>query len=514
MNRPVIFVGSSSEAKDLDIQVRYYLEDDATVISWRDEFKSGDYPLDVLQTVASKVDGALLIATADDIVTSRGSERSVPRDNILVELGYFTATLGRHRTGLVHVQNEGGQPPKLPSDLNGLTVIIFDPERKAANERAIRTWLSQIRSTATARSAAWRHVRDTANALERIPDAWLPFISGTLLHRHSQSLLAVIKGSVELSSDEYYRSINYEMDNGASATHVRAVASLSPTRWVHSEDQRGYVERNIAAARRGVQIRRLFVLPEDVQGSVAEIAARMAEAGIQIRFVKPGPWPALHKIQDMVMFTDYSAIESRSYIAYPDADYPLRIASAEVRIEQLSCQERGALFDSLWDWAADIQTTAPEVHDTSSVNTTAPPGHSLNRYYLERPVITCREAASAKGIPLSAELKTLILETSIGPVAVHVPGNRKISLRAVKRTLRCQQARVASRDKLSSLGLAPGTVCPVLDPVWYMPQLLCESVLDNETVSTNSGTLTGYFRFKPDVLMRAPRITIGRFSTE
>jgi prolyl-tRNA editing enzyme YbaK/EbsC (Cys-tRNA(Pro) deacylase) len=496
------------------MQLRVYLEDnDAEVISWRQAFRPGDYPLDALRDVAARADGALLVATADDVVTSRGSERPIPRDNILVELGYFTAILGRHRTALVHVRQSGAPDPKLPTDLDGLTVIVFDPQRKAATERAVHRWLNDIRSAAAARAIASHHLRETVGALEGVRDAWLPFISGTLLLRHSQSLAAVSKGTVELSPSEYYRLIVTEMDDGTSATLVRAVASLSPTRWVHSEDQRGYIERNIAAAGRGVQIRRLFVLPEDVQGSVSEIAARMSEAGIQIRFAKPGPWPAIHKIQDMVMFSDNGPIPSRAYVAYPDSDYPLRIASSEVRIEPAACLERATLFDSLWDWAADLQTKPPEVVLGSTINTAAPPGHAMHKYYLERPVITCREAAAAKQIPLDAELKTLILETSIGPVAVHIPGDKKMNLRAVKTALRCKQARVASREKLSSLGLAPGTVSAVLDPVWYMPQLLCESVLEKETVSTNSGTLTGFFKFRPDVLMRAPKIVTGKFST-
>ena len=98
---------------------------------------------------------------------------------------------------------------------------------------------------------------------------------------------------------------------------------------MHSEDQKGYVDKNIAAAARGVNIRRLFVLPEDVHGSVTEIARRMADSNIAIRFARPGPWAAVKNIQDMVLFSDQSAVPQRAYIAYPDVDYPLRIDSAE-----------------------------------------------------------------------------------------------------------------------------------------------------------------------------------------
>src|SRR5205814_1289847 len=147
----------------------------------------------------------------------------------------------------------------------------------------------------------------------------------------------------------------------------------------------------------------------------------------------------------------------------------------------------------------EIQTTSPTRHAPG--DDPVPPGLRMQRLFLDRPVITCREASNAKQIPLGFELKTLIIDTSAGIVAVHLPGDRTISLRMVKNALKCDEAKLASRSQLATLGLAPGTVCPVLDPVWYMPQLLCSSVLDREFVSTNAGTLTGYFKFKPDMLL-------------
>jgi prolyl-tRNA editing enzyme YbaK/EbsC (Cys-tRNA(Pro) deacylase) len=136
----------------------------------------------------------------------------------------------------------------------------------------------------------------------------------------------------------------------------------------------------------------------------------------------------------------------------------------------------------------------------------------LHPHYLDRTVVTCAEAATAKKIPPEHELKTLISETSVGVVAVHVPGNRVVALRAVKKALNCREARLASKAKLSSLGLAQGTVSPVLDPVWYMQHLVCDAVLTLGFVSTNNGTLTGYFKFSPDILLRARKVMRGSFS--
>jgi prolyl-tRNA editing enzyme YbaK/EbsC (Cys-tRNA(Pro) deacylase) len=482
------------------------------VANWPNSFKPGGWALNALERLVPTIDAALLIATPDDTVRFRGAEYPAPRDNILFELGFFTAALGRHRTALVCVQEKDRPPLKLPTDLDGLTVIMYDPAREAGNERALCGWLHDVRAVLTARAVAWHHINRTREVLDEVADPWLPYISNTMLTRHVNSVATASKGSIELRPLQYYKLIYEEMDSASDETQVRAVASLSPTRWVHSEEQKGYVDKNIAAAKRGVKIRRLFVLPENVHGSVTEIAQRMADSNIAIRFARPGPWSALHKIQDIVMFSDKSAVQHRAYIAYPDADYPLRIDTAELSIEPLNCQERANVFDRLWDLAAELQAGSELVHLDGAKTGSAPPGHSMSSYLLDRPVVTCSEAAMAKQIPLQMELKTLILETSAGLVAVHVPGDRSISLRAVKKALKCREAKLASRGTLAALGLAPGTVTPLLDPVWYMHHLLCESVLALPFVSTNCGTLTGYFKFSPQVLLHAANVTVGPFS--
>jgi prolyl-tRNA editing enzyme YbaK/EbsC (Cys-tRNA(Pro) deacylase) len=139
------------------------------------------------------------------------------------------------------------------------------------------------------------------------------------------------------------------------------------------------------------------------------------------------------------------------------------------------------------------------------------PGLTLPAYQLETEVVSCEQAAAAKKIPLANELKTIIVNTTLGIRAVHVPGNRKVSLRAVKRALGCRQAFITSPESLRTLGLEPGTVCPVLDPVWAMTHLISAAVLELEFVSTNNGTLSRYLRFPPQLLLQAKRIMIGKF---
>ncbi len=142
---------------------------------------------------------------------------------------------------------------------------------------------------------------------------------------------------------------------------------------------------------------------------------------------------------------------------------------------------------------------------------TSPPGLHLTAFSLDAPVTTCSEAAAAKQIPLSNELKTLILLTESGPYAVHVRGDRRVSLRRVKSFLGSEQASMASLEYLKSMGLEPGTVCPVLDPVWKLPHLISSSVLPLDFVSTNNRTRSRFFRFPPQLLLQAQRAFVGDF---
>lgn len=118
-------------------------------------------------------------------------------------------------------------------------------------------------------------------------------------------------------------------------------------------------------------------------------------------------------------------------------------------------------------------------------------GKIVEAYALDEEVTTCEEASNAKGIPLKNELKTLIVNTSRGLCALHVPGNKKVSLRAVKNFLKIKEACLAGKDKLQALSLGPGTVCPLIAPVWHLPHLVSQEVLGLDFVSTNNGTKKG-----------------------
>lgn len=147
------------------------------------------------------------------------------------------------------------------------------------------------------------------------------------------------------------------------------------------------------------------------------------------------------------------------------------------------------------------------------------PGVSLEVFKLQKKVVSCSDAAKAKGLRLAQELKTLVLSTDFGFSAVSIPGNCRLSLRKVKVFEDVKQAYIASQEDLaflskisdSNISMSPGSVTPLLEPLWSMRQLLDETVFEETLMSTNNGTHLAYVKFNPEILLKAPNLQVGNF---
>jgi predicted nucleotide-binding protein len=91
MWKPKVFVGSSSEAKDVAKAFSKALKDVATMIPWwaSPEFEAMETTLEGLIRACNFYDFGLFIMTPDDKVESRGEKQSSARDNVLFEMGLF-----------------------------------------------------------------------------------------------------------------------------------------------------------------------------------------------------------------------------------------------------------------------------------------------------------------------------------------------------------------------------------------------------------------------------------------
>jgi hypothetical protein len=134
MDKPALFIGSSSEGLDLARAVRSLLAEDAEVTLWNEGlFAISDTFIESLVHAVPRFDFAALLLTADDLTTSRQNTSLSPRDNVLFELGLFMGRLGRSRTFVIRPR---GDRLKMPSDLAGLVTAVYDWPRADDNHKA------------------------------------------------------------------------------------------------------------------------------------------------------------------------------------------------------------------------------------------------------------------------------------------------------------------------------------------------------------------------------------------
>jgi hypothetical protein len=127
MDKPRIFLGSSSKQEKLIEALTQGLEEVARVEPWRTSFNLGTTTLERLLELTGEVDFAAFVFARDDWTASSAptasapeSGQASPRDNVVFEAGLFGGVLGMRRTFILHASGA-----KLPSDLLGLTCVRY-----------------------------------------------------------------------------------------------------------------------------------------------------------------------------------------------------------------------------------------------------------------------------------------------------------------------------------------------------------------------------------------------------
>ena len=104
------------------------LESVAEVTVWDQEVcEPSSNVIDSLQSVLRVMDFGVIVLSADDIATIRSIEYKVTRDNVILEMGLFIATLGIERVAIIHPVNIGNF--HYPSDITGTILLPYDPHR-------------------------------------------------------------------------------------------------------------------------------------------------------------------------------------------------------------------------------------------------------------------------------------------------------------------------------------------------------------------------------------------------
>jgi hypothetical protein len=148
---PHAFVISSTPGAGAAEAVERVLNEGNQLIvkKWKGVFKPTEGYGETLQRATLQFDFAISVVTPDDEVKRDrpGEKDSVfaPRDNVIFELGLFSAALGaKHVLPLVVTIN--GRQPSLPSDLGGLTFFPVEIDKQAPLEPQVKDVCDRLKA--------------------------------------------------------------------------------------------------------------------------------------------------------------------------------------------------------------------------------------------------------------------------------------------------------------------------------------------------------------------------------
>ncbi len=136
-----IFIGSAKESLKAANTIKFLLDHIGHEgIIW-DEigvFVPSTYTIQNLERCANDFDAAIFVYSEDDMLQTHESIVASVRDNVIFESGLFIGKMGHAKVALYIVGN-----PKIPSDLQGITVIKAT-DNLDADERKFKAWLQNI----------------------------------------------------------------------------------------------------------------------------------------------------------------------------------------------------------------------------------------------------------------------------------------------------------------------------------------------------------------------------------
>lgn len=132
MNRPTIFIGSSTEGLNVANAIHQNLDHFAEVTIWtQDVFKLSSSIITTLVNSLNNFDFAIFVFSPDDITNLRGTNFTTVRDNVIFETGLFAGKLGIERVFFLKPRNQNDL--RLPTDLLGVVAGEYDPNRMDKN---------------------------------------------------------------------------------------------------------------------------------------------------------------------------------------------------------------------------------------------------------------------------------------------------------------------------------------------------------------------------------------------
>jgi hypothetical protein len=142
--KPRIFIGSSKEGQHIANAIHAGLQRDAECRVWTEGvFRLSENNLQSLMRAVRTSEFGIFVFSPDDVVETRGKLFSVPRDNVVYELGLFSGALGPERCFfLTPLDSE----IHVASDLLGITPGAYETGRRDEDmEAAVGPFCVKVR---------------------------------------------------------------------------------------------------------------------------------------------------------------------------------------------------------------------------------------------------------------------------------------------------------------------------------------------------------------------------------
>jgi hypothetical protein len=131
MNKPKIFIGSSSEGLKVAKAIHQNLDHFAEVTVWSQNVFQLSVPIITsLVRALETFNFAIFVFTPDDVTSIRGEAKNTVRDNVIFETGLFSGKLGTEKVFFLKPRSV---QLHLPSDLLGVVVGDYVVDRMDSN---------------------------------------------------------------------------------------------------------------------------------------------------------------------------------------------------------------------------------------------------------------------------------------------------------------------------------------------------------------------------------------------
>ena len=129
------------------------------------------------------------------------------------------------------------------------------------------------------------------------------------------------------------------------------------------------------------------------------------------------------------------------------------------------------------------------------------------------PTHTSEESAAARGESLALGGKAIVIKVDDTFKLFVLSASLKIDSAKIKSRFAAKKLRFATADELRELtGLVPGSVPPFGRPILPLDLCIDESILRNESIAFNAGSLTDSVIMQTDDYLRIAKPTVFPFS--